>query len=328
MAVTDCALARRLVRRGFLCLLAAALHGNAVHAAESYPSRTVRLILPFGASEILYQLLTRSMSESLGQPVVIDYKPGSGGHIGAEAAAKSPPDGYALIILSSAHSNGPSLQSNLKYDVLKDFAPISLVARIPQVLAVHPTLPVKSLTELAQLARGAPNKLMYGSGGVGSSGHLAMELFNALAKVETVHIPYKGGASVLPNILSGEVNMLSVTVPPAIPYIISGRLRALAVLSAERTASLPAVQTSAESGMPDLLFTSWYGVAAPSATDAAIIQQLNAAIMVAMNAPEMRQKLAVAGVEPVTSTPAELAQFLRNEVAKWAAVIKNANIRL
>jgi tripartite-type tricarboxylate transporter receptor subunit TctC len=314
---------------GFLraCCIAAILASPALHAAEAYPARTIRLILPFGASEILYQLLTRSLSETLGQPVVIDYKPGSGGHIGAEAAAKSPPDGYTLIILSSAHTNGPSMYANLKYDVLRDFAPISLVARVPQVLVVHPALPAKNLGELAQLVKANPNKFMYGSGGVGSSGHLAMELFKSLTRSEVVHIPYKGGASVLPNILSGEVHMLSVTVPPALSYITTGKLRALAVLSPERAATLSAVPSAAEAGMPDLLYTSWYGAAAPAGADSAIVQQLQAAIAGGMNTPDMKSRLAVAGVEPITSTPAEFAQFLRSEVAKWAVIIKNANIR-
>lgn len=309
------------------CGLAAVLASPALHAAEAYPAKTIRLILPFGVSEILYQLLTRSLSETLGQPVVIDYKPGNGGHIGAEAAAKSPADGYTLIILSSAHTNGPSMYANLKYDVLKDFAPISLIARVPQVLVVHPSLPVKSLNELAQLARNNPDKFLYGSGGIGSSGHLALELFKSLTKTGLGHIPYKGGASVLPNILSGEVHMVSVTVPPAITYITTGKLRALAVLTPDRVATLSAVPTSAEAGMPDLLYTSWYGAAAPAGVDASIIQQLHTAITGSMSTADMKSRLAVAGVEPTTNTPAEFSQFLRSEIAKWAIIIKSANIK-
>jgi len=309
------------------CGLAAVLASPALHAAEAYPAKTIRLILPFGVSEILYQLLTRSLSETLGQPVVIDYKPGNGGHIGAEAAAKSPADGYTLIILSSAHTNGPSMYANLNYDVLKDFAPISLIARVPQVLVVHPSLPVKSLNELAQLARNNPDKFLYGSGGIGSSGHLALELFKSLTKTGLGHIPYKGGASVLPNILSGEVHMVSVTVPPAITYITTGKLRALVVLTPDRVATLSAVPTSAEAGMPDLLYTSWYGAAAPAGVDASIIQQLHTAITGSMSTADMKSRLAVAGVEPTTNTQSEFSQFLRSEIAKWAIIIKSANIK-
>lgn len=309
------------------CGLAAVLASPALHAAEAYPAKTIRLILPFGVSEILYQLLTRSLSETLGQPVVIDYKPGNGGHIGAEAAAKSPADGYTLIILSSAHTNGPSMYANLNYDVLKDFAPISLIARVPQVLVVHPSLPVKSLNELAQLARNNPDKFLYGSGGIGSSGHLALELFKSLTKTGLGHIPYKGGASVLPNILSGEVHMVSVTVPPAITYITTGKLRALAVLTPDRVATLSAVPTSAEAGMPDLLYTSWYGAAAPAGVDASIIQQLHTAITGSMSTADMKSRLAVAGVEPTTNTQSEFSQFLRSEIAKWAIIIKSANMK-
>ena len=309
------------------CGLAAVLASPALHAAEAYPAKTIRLILPFGVSEILYQLLTRSLSETLGQPVVIDYKPGNGGHIGAEAAAKSPADGYTLIILSSAHTNGPSMYANLNYDVLKDFAPISLIARVPQVLVVHPSLPVKSLNELAQLARNNPDKFLYGSGGIGSSGHLALELFKSLTKTGLGHIPYKGGASVLPNILSGEVHMVSVTVPPAITDITTGKLRALAVLTPDRVATLSAVPTSAEAGMPDLLYTSWYGAAAPAGVDASIIQQLHTAITGSMSTADMKSRLAVAGVEPTTNTQSEFSQFLRSEIAKWAIIIKSANMK-
>ena len=216
----------------------------------------------------------------------------------------------------------------LNYDALKDFAPISLVAQVPNVLIVHPSLPVKSLKELAQFARARPGKLSFGSGGVGSSNHLASELFKSLAKAEIVHVPYKGASIALTNIISGEVEMVVVTVPATIPYIAAGRVRGLAVLGPERAATLPNVPTSAEAGMPELVMITWYGLAAPAGVRQDIIDRLNVAAVTGMQTPEVKQRLSKVGIESVTNTPAAFASFMGAEVARWAQVIREAKIQV
>jgi tripartite-type tricarboxylate transporter receptor subunit TctC len=314
-----------------LCCLIAVIAGVGPAAAQPYPGgKNVRLIAPFptGASQILAHLAAEKLTEALGQTVVVDYRPGGGGNIGAEIAAKSPPDGHTLVLLSSSHTTSPGMYKKLRYDALKDFAPISLIAAVPNVLVVHPSLPAKSLKELAQLARDYPGKLSFGSGGVGSSNHLASELFKSLAKVDIVHVPYKGASIALTNIISGEVEMVVVTVPATIPFITSGRLRGLAVLVPDRVPTLPGVPTSAQAGMPQLILVTWYGIAAPAGVRADIIERLHAGIVAGMQAPEVRQRLEKVGVDAVTNTPAEFSRFMQEEVAKWARVIREANIQV
>ncbi len=319
----------KLLKFWFLPCLIVALGYPQFPAAQQYPTKPVRLIAPFptGASQILAHLIAEKLTGALGQPVVVDFRPGAGGSIGAEIAAKSPPDGYTLVILSSSHTTSPSMYKTLKYDTLKDFAPISLVATVPNVMVVHPSLPAKSLKELAQVARAHPGKLSFGSGGIGSSNHLASELFKSLTKVDIVHVPYKGASIALTHILAGEVEMVVVTVPATIPFINSGRLRGLAVLAPERAATLPGVPTTAEAGMPELVLITWYGVAAPAAVRPEIIGRLNAEIIRSIQTPGVKQQLTKVGVEPVTNTPAEFSDFVRAEVTRWARVIKEAKIQ-
>lgn len=313
----------------FLPCLIAVLAGPAPVAAQPYPAKPIRLIAPFptGASQILAHLVSEKLGESLGKPVVVDYRPGGGGNIGAEIAAKTPPDGYTLVILSSSHTTSPSMYKKLNYDALKDFAPISLIAVVPNVLVVHPSLPAISLRGLAQLGRANPGKLTFGSGGVGSSNHLASELFASLAKVRMVHVPYKGASIALTNILSGESDMVVVTVPATIPFINSGRLRGIAVLDKERAPTLPNVPTSAEGGMPELLLITWYGIAAPTGVRNDIIERLHKDLVAGMQNVEVKQRLAKVGIDSVANTPGEFAEFMRAEVARWARVIKAAKIQ-
>lgn len=313
----------------FPCLIMALAYPQ-FPAAQSYPVKTVRLIAPFptGASQILAYLITDKLTEALGQPVVVDFKPGAGGNIGAELAAKSPADGYTLVILSSGHTTNPSMYKTLKYDTLKDFAPISLLGVSPTVMVVHPSVPAKNLKELVQLARSHPGKLSFGSSGVGASTHLIYELFKSLAKVNIVHIPYKGSGIALTHILGGETEIVVAPAPATIPFINSGKLRGLAVLVPDRVATLPGVPTSAEAGMPELVLRTWYGVAAPVGVRPEIIERLNAAIVRSMQTPEVKQRLAKVGVEAVTNTPGEFSDFLRAEVRKWTRVIKEANIQV
>lgn len=296
--------------------------------AQGYPVKPLRLIAPFptGASQILAHLLSEKLSEPLGQPVVIDYRPGGGGNIGAEIAARTPPDGYTLVILSASHATSPSMYRKLKYDIVRDFAPVSMAATVPNLIVVHPSLPVKTLKELAAVARASPGKLSFGSGGVGSSNHLASELFSSINKVKMVHVPYKGASIALTNILSGEADMVVVTVPATIPFIQAGRLRGLAVLDTKRVPQLPQLPTSAEAGMPDLQLTTWYGVATPAGVPAPIIDRLHKELSAAMQTQDVKQRLAKVGIDAAHSTPAEFGNYIKSEVTRWAKVIHEAKI--
>ncbi len=313
------------------CFSVAAVLLPILAQSQSYPVKPLRLITPFptGGSQILAHLLSERLAESLGQPVVVDYRPGGGGNIGAEIAARAPPDGYTLVLLSSSQATTAAMYKKLKYDLIKDFAPVSLAATVPQLIVVHPSLPVKTLKELAALGRADPGKLSYGSGGVGSSGHLAGEHFAALNKVKMVHVPYKGASIALTNILSGEADVVIVTLPATIPFINAGKLRGLAVLDTKRVPQLPQLPTSAEAGMPDLLMTTWWGVATPAGVRAEIIARLHKDVITSMQASIVKQRLASVGMDATMSaTPAEFGDHIRADVARWAKVILDAKIKL
>ena len=297
----------------------------------AYPAKPLRLIAPFfaGASQILAYLLSEKLAESLGQPVVVDPRPGGGGNLGAEVAARSTPDGYTLVVLSASHATSASMFKKLRYDVLKDFAPVSLAATVPQLVVAHPSLPVKTLKELAALGRANPGKLSYGSGGVGSSGHLAGEHFAAINQIKMLHVPYKGASIALTNILSGEADFVIVTVPATIPFINAGKLRGLAILDTKRTPQLPQLPTSAEAGMPDLLMTTWYGVATPAGVRGDIIGRLHKSVVAAVQANDVKQRFAGVGMDAaVSATPAEFGEYLRADVVRWGKVIREAKIQV
>jgi tripartite-type tricarboxylate transporter receptor subunit TctC len=232
------------------------------------------------------------------------------------------------LLTASTIAIAPNLFAKVGYDTFRDFAPITLLATVPAVIVVHPSVPAKNLDELVKLAKVHPGKLNFGSGGFGTSNHLGSELFKSLTKVNIVHVPYKGAAIALTAMLSGEVDMVTSTVPSTIPLVNSGRIRALAVLAPERVAALPKVPTSAEAGMPELVVISWYGLVAPSGVKPDIIEHLNAEVVKVMNEPETRSKLAQVELDAATSTPAEFAKFVRAEYEKWGRVIKEANIRI
>lgn len=299
-----------------------------IAGAQVYPVKPLRLIAPFptGASQIVAHLLSEKLAEPLGQPVVVDYRPGGGGNIGAEIAARAPADGYNLVILSASHSTSVSMYKRLKYDVVRDFAPVTLTATVPNLIVVHPSLPVKTLKELAALARASPGKLSFGSGGVGSSNHLASELFASINRLKMVHVPYKGASIALTNILSGEADMVVVTVPATIPFVQAGRLRGLAVLDVKRVPQLPMLPTSIEAGMPELQLTTWYGVATPAGVPNAIIERLHKEIAQAMQSNDVKQRYAKVGIDAAHSRPAEFASYIKSEVTRWAKVIREANI--
>lgn len=315
-----------------LCVLAlgATLAPSGAGAQDAWPSKPVRLILPFppgGGTDILGRLIAAQLSSSLGQPVVAENRGGAGGNVGAEAAAKSAPDGYTVVLVAPSLAISPSLYSKLNYDPVKDFAPISLVATVPNVMITHPSVPAATLAEFIALAKTKPGGMNFGSGGSGTSNHLAGELFNIVAGVKLVHVPYKGVNLAMNDVLSGQIQFVVIGVPAAAPHIKAGRLRALALVAPRRAPALPDVPTVAEAGLPKFEVTTWYGILAPAGTPRPIITRLNAEIVRIMHAPEMTQRLAGMATDPVTSTPEEFAAYIKSEIAKWAEVIRQAGLK-
>ena len=299
-------------------------------AAQKYPEKSIRYISPYptGASQILALLISEKLGAALGQPVYADFRPGAGGNIGMELTAKSAPDGYTLMQASSSMAIGPSLYKKLSFNAARDFQAISQIANVPNLIVIHPSVPAKSLKELVQVAKANPGKLSYGSGGVGSGNHLASEMFKSMAGINMVHVPYKGASIALTHILSGEIDVVTVTVPATIPFINSGKLRGLAILAIARAPTLPNLPTSKEAGYPDLLMDSWYGVVAPAGVRADIIERLNSELKKVMHAPDTVKQLARVGIDAVTSLPAEFQAFVKIDGERWAKVIKEANIRI
>jgi tripartite-type tricarboxylate transporter receptor subunit TctC len=299
-------------------------------AAQTYPEKSIRMIVAFptGASQLVAITVSERLREALGQGVVPDFRPGAGGNLASELAAKAPSDGYTLLLTSPTIAISPSLFKKLGYDTFRDFAPVSLLATVPNVMVVHPSVPAKTLKELVSLAKAHPNKLNFGSGGVGSGSQLGSELFKAIAKVDMVHVPYKGAAIAMTAMLSGEVDMVVSTVPATIPHINAGRMRGLAVLAPKRVASLPAVPTTAEAGMPDVVVITWYGLFTRAGVKPEIVERLNAELVKILNAPETKSTFAKVGVDAAATTPAEFSQFVRSEMDRWARVIRDANIQV
>ncbi len=320
----------RLSRIVFVVVaLSACLWAPAV-LAQAYPSKTIRMILPFppgGPTDIVGRLVAQKLSEQVGQSVVADSRPGASGNLGLELASKAPPDGYTIVLSSPVISLSPLLYSKLNYDPNKDLAPIALVGEVRNVLVIHPSVPAKSLKDLIALARKNPGKLNYGSGGIGTTTHLAPELLKSLEKLDIVHVPYKGSGLALIGLVGGQIDLLVVAAPAAVNQIQAGRVRALAVLSPERLSSLPDVPTTKELGFENFEISVWYGMLAPAATPRDIINRLNAEINKAMTAPDMQGKLATNGVHPLTGSPEKFGNFIKSEAARFAKVIKEAGIK-
>ena len=298
--------------------------------AQAYPSKPVRMILPFppgGPTDILGRLVAQKLSEQLGLSVISDSRPGASGNVGLELASKAPPDGYTIVLSSPVISLSPHLFIKLNYDPHKDLAPIALVGAVRNVLVVHPSVPARTVKELVQIARASPGKLNYGSGGIGTTTHLAPELLKNLEKLDIVHIPYKGSGLALIGLASGQVDMEILAVPAAVGQIQAGRVRALAVLAPQRAAQLPNVPTARESGYPDFDISVWYGILAPTGTSREIVNRLNAEINKALNAADMKEKLAANGVDPLGGTPEQFAEFIRSESVRFGKVIKAAGIK-
>jgi tripartite-type tricarboxylate transporter receptor subunit TctC len=309
-----------------LALVVAILPAAAL--AQAYPSKTVRLILPFppgGPTDILGRSIAQRLTEQMGQQVVADNRPGAGGNLGLELAAKSPPDGYTIVLSSSVIALAPALYAKLNYQQ-KDLAPLSLVAEIRNVLLVHPSVPAKSVKELIALARNNPDKLNYGSGGVGTTTHLTPELIMSITKTRMTHVPYKGSGLALIGLVGGHVDVLIMAVPAAAEQVKSGKARALLILSTERHPVLPEVPSARDAGVEDYIVRLWYGILTASGTPANLITRLNSEIVKAINSADLKKRLVEAGVEPLTSTPEEFANFIASETPRYAKIVKDANI--
>lgn len=316
---------------GALAAFAAIVGSSAAPAAEpGYPTKPIRIIVPFaagGSTDILVRTVSQKLSELLGQQLIIDNRGGAGGRIGAELAAKAPPDGYTVIATTSGVVVvNPSLYRKLSYDPFRDFAPVSIIASLPNMLVVHPSLPVKNVKELIALARAKPGQLAYASGGNGTSNHLAGELLKYRAGVDVTHVPYKGGGPAVVATLTGEVTMLFATMPSAMGHVKNGRLKGLAVTSRKRSPAAPELPTMIEAGVKDFEVSIWIGMMAPRGTPESAIARLNTEIRGALQAQEVAAKLRSDGYEPVGSSPEDMTASMKAEFATWARVIKGAGI--
>jgi tripartite-type tricarboxylate transporter receptor subunit TctC len=299
--------------------------------AQGYPNKAVRFILPFppgGPTDILGRIIGQKLAPQLGQPVVPENRPGAGGNVGTEYGAKQPADGYTIVLASPSLSISPGLYKKLGYDPVKDFAPITLVAQIPNVLLVHPSVPAKTLKEFVQLAKDHPGKLNFGSGGLGTSNHLGSEMLKGLTGINMVHVPYKGSNEAMVSMIGGHVDMVVIGVPPTLPHIKAGRVRPLAVLAAERLPYLPDVPTSKEAGIANYEVITSYGMVVPAGTPRDIINRLNADWLRIEAMAETKERMRGAGYEPMTSTPEQYGEFIKTEIVRWAQVIKDANVKI
>jgi tripartite-type tricarboxylate transporter receptor subunit TctC len=296
--------------------------------AQDWPTRPLRMIVPTapgGGTDFTGRLVAAKLGEALGHQVVVENRGGGGGSVGADNAAKATPDGYTLLLGSIAtHAVNPVLYKKLPYDHIKDFAPVSLIGTVPNVLVVHPSLPAKTVQEFIAYAKANPGKVNYGSSGVGSPPHLSMELLRSITGINMVHVPYKGAGPAQADLLGGQVQAMCTSLAGQIGLIKAGRVRALGVTTAKRNPQLPEVPTIAESGVPGYEVTIWYGVFAPVATPKAVVQRLNTEMVKLLNAPEMKERMAQQGMDPAPSTPAELAAFVKVETAKWAKAAKDS----
>ena len=319
----------RLLTAGAMVLAAAA--ATPVFAAGSFPNRPINLVVGFppgGINDIVARVVGQKLGEALGQPVIIENKSGAGGTIGAEFVAKARPDGYTLLLGSVSNiAMAPSQYKSLPYDPEKDFAPVALLAAAPNILVVNPAFPVHSVKDLIALARRKPGSISYASAGNGTSNHLTVELLKVLAHIDLVHIPYKGDAPAVTDVIAGQVPMMFPTLPVALPHIRSGKLRAIAVSSARRTSLAPDIPTVAESGgLPDFQVSVWVGILAPAHTPKDVVDRLSAELTKIVQLPEVKNKLASLGAEPAPQDSARFASYIATETAKWSKVAKAAGI--
>jgi len=298
--------------------------------AQSYPAKSIRILIGFspgGGADVVARSLSPQLVETLGQQIVIENRPGANGIIAAELAAKAPPDGYTLLVAPGNYAFAPAMNAKLPFDMATAFAPVSQLAETPLLVVVHPSLPVKNMQQLIALAKSYPKKLSYASGGIGGSGHLAVELFSTMTQVQAVHVPYKGTGAAITDLIGGQVPLCFCTLPSVFPHVKSGRLRALAVTTARRTAFAPDIPTVAEAGVPGYEMSQWYGLLAPAGTPTPIIERLNSEVGKALKHPELRSRLQSEGAEAVGSSPQEFGAFFKAEIVKWTRIVQSAGMR-
>ena len=328
---TDKTRAQQLLRFGsYLCssvfICGLNVFSHVALAQANYPAKPIRFIAPFppgGNTDLLARLIAQKLSEAWGQQVIVENRGGAGGAIGVELAAKAPPDGYTIVMghVGTFGAN-PTLYPKLAYDAIRDFAPVTLLALVPNGMVVHPSFPARNARELLAFARAKPRLILYGSGGSGSATHLAVVYLELAAKVEFTHIPYKGAGPNVIDLIAGHITMTMAGMPALMPHIQSGKLRALGVATAKRLAVLPEVPTIAESGVPGFAANQWYGVLTQAAVPRDIVMKLNAEIVKILKRADVKQRLAADGAEPMANTPEQFAEYIKTEIARWAPVVK------
>jgi tripartite-type tricarboxylate transporter receptor subunit TctC len=311
------------------CVIAFCASATANSVAQSYPTRPIRIVVPTapgGGPDVVARLISPRLSEIMGQPIVIENRAGANAMIGAEVVAKAAPDGYTWLFGTGQNTVNPSIMKKVPHDIVEDFAPVSLVFLSSYLLTVHPTVPARSVKQLITVAKSQPNKLNFGSGGVGSAAHLSGELFKMMTGVQMVHVPYKGVGIALGDLLGGQIDLMFPAIPSGLRYHNSGRLRGLGVSSPQRHQSVPELPTIAET-VPGFESRSWIGVLVPAGTPREIVMRINGAVVKVVNAPEVRQALITQGADPETNTPEQFAKYIREEVARAARVVKAAGVK-
>jgi len=309
----------------FSLCAATLIAGSGVVMAQEYPAKAIRVVVPFppgGGTDYMGRVVMQKVGESLGTTVVIDNRGGAGSSIGTEIVARSPADGYTVLIISGAHAINPSIYAKLPYDSVRDFAPVTMFASGPALLVVHPTVPAKSVKELIALARARPGQLNYASAGIGTPPHLSGELFKTMAGIDMVHVPYKGNGPAYTDLIGGQVTVMFPNVSTAMAHVRAGKLRALAVTTKNRTPSAPELPTISEAGVPGYDVSSWYGLLAPAGTPPAVVSKLQTEIAKVLRSPDVSKNLTSQGLDLVGNTPEEFSAIIRSEIVKWAKVAK------
>lgn len=321
---------RKIVASSTLTLCA--VFAAAPAQSQTWPSKPIRFIVPFppgGGTDVMARAVAPKLGEGLGQQVVVDNRSGAGGMIGVELAAKSPPDGYTLGIATVGQiSINPNLYAKMPFDPVKDLAPVTMAGNIFNVLIVHPALPAPSVKALIALARARPGELNYGSSGTGAADHLSAELFQVMTKTKMVHVPYKGGPLAMIDLISGNLQLMFSTVPTAVGLIKGGKVRAMAITNSNRYPLMPELPTVAEAGIPGFAVNNWTGVFVPAATPPAVVTRLNAEFVKVLAMPDVKKRLMDNGIDAVSNTPQQFAAYIRGETAKWASVIRDANVKV